>query len=180
LLTLVALVAPAGLDACAVAAGLALAGLEPRERRRVLALFPASEIAMVALGLGVGAGLGQAVADAADPVAAGLLAVVGMALLLEGDDEAVRARRLLRRRGLAVLLLGAAVGLDELGLGAGAGLLDLSWALVLGLVALEAVVATPLGFWLGGHTWRLKPSLLGRLGGAILLALAAALALERL
>ncbi|MGZ4462424.1 MAG: manganese efflux pump [Gaiellaceae bacterium] len=180
MLTLLALVAPAGLDALAVAAGLSLTGLDARERRRVLVIFPASEIAMVGAGLALGKGLTGSLAGAADLVAALLLAAVGIGLLLEGGGEVSRTRRLLRGRGLAVLLLGAAVGLDELALGAGAALLGLSWPLVLGLVGAEALVATPAGLALGARTRGFRPDLLERLGGAILLGLGLAVAVEQL
>jgi putative Mn2+ efflux pump MntP len=180
MLELVALVVPAGLDAFALSAGLAMAGLGRRERRRIAVVFPAFEAGMPVLGFALGAGISAALGGLTDLVAAAALIAIGVWLAAESVEEAAQARRLAFAQGPALLLLGAAVGLDELGIGVSAGLLDQPPLLVLGLIAIEAVAATSLGLALGERTRRLRPQLFERLAGVVLIALGIGLAIEYL
>jgi len=179
-LELLALVLPAGLDAFAVSASLAMGGLETRERQRVAIVFPLFESGMPVLGFVAGASFAAPLGDLADILAAAVLAAIGFWLAFESRDEIDQARRLARARGPALLVLGAAIGLDELGIGAGAGLLDQSPFLVLGLIALEAVIATPLGLAVGSRLRRLNPVLFERLAGTVLVALASTITIGAL
>jgi len=175
---LLALVLPAGLDAFAVAAALAAAGLGPAEKRRVMLTFPAFEAGMPVLGFLAGAALEGPLGSAADFLAATVLGGVGVWLTLEGSEEAAQARRLARAHGLPLLLLGAAIGVDELGIGVGAGLRGQSPLAVLALIATFAILATPLGLAVGSRARRLNPVAIERLAGAILISLALVVAIE--
>jgi putative Mn2+ efflux pump MntP len=132
---------------------------------------------MPVLGFVAGAWFASPFGDLAGVLAAAVLAVIGLWLVFESRDEFEQARRLAYARGPALLVLGAAIGLDELGIGAGAGLLRQSPFLVLGLIALEAVIATPLGLAVGSRTRRLSPLLFERFAGIVLVVLALTIAI---
>src|SRR5213075_3014027 len=112
-LKLVALVVPLSLDTFAVCAALGLSGLSPAERRRISVLFPLLEGLAPLLGLALGAAIGSV----ADYVALAVLAVLGLAMILEQDGEAERAGRIGAARGAAILALALTSAIDELTIG---------------------------------------------------------------
>lgn len=166
---LIALVVPLSLDSFAVAAALALGGLSRRERIRVSVAFPAFEVAMPLVGLGVGRAIASAVGGAARYAAAVVLVGVGVSMLLERGETT--PDRLRRSRGAAFVLLGLAISIDELGLGLAIGLLRLSVPLALALIAAQAIVACQLGLALGARLGASAADVAGRLAGALLIAL---------
>jgi putative Mn2+ efflux pump MntP len=176
-----ALVLPLGLDTFAVAAGLGIAGLAPARRVRISVLFSAFEAGMPLVGLALGAPLASVIGGAADYVAVGLLLCVGLfALLASESGEEERLLRLAQGRGLGALFLGVSVSLDELAIGFTLGLLRVPVALVVALIAVQAVIVSQLGLRLGGRIGERRREGAQRLAGGALTGLALVLLVERL
>ena len=180
MLKLVALVVPLSLDTFAVCAALGLSGLSPAERRRISVLFPLLEGLAPLLGLGLGAALGAAIGSVADYVALAVLAVLGLAMILEQDGEAERAGRIGAARGAAILALAFTSAIDELTIGFVIGLLGLPLIPVLALIVAQSILVTQAGMRLGGRVAPRFRSAGERAAGVALLAIAAALLLEKL
>jgi manganese efflux pump family protein len=178
-LKLIALVVPLGLDTFAAAAALGLAVSSGRERLRIGLLFGAFEAAMTLLGYAAGRPLGAAVGAAGDYVAAGVLAVVGLWILLGPEDES-RIARLASVRGAAAVGLGLSVSLDELAMGLSLGFLRVAVAPVAVLVGLQAVLVSQVGLRLGARVGERAREGTERLAGAALVVLAVVLAVLRL
>ena len=178
---LIALVVPLGLDTFAVAAALGMLGTSPAMRGRISFLFPAFEAAMPLIGLALGAPLSRAIGDSAEYVAIGVLLAFGLYTLLGSEErEELAIARLREARGPGVLLLGLSISLDELAIGFTLGLLRLPAALVIALIALQAVVLTQLGLRLGNRLSERLREAGERLAGLALTALAIVLLAERL
>jgi putative Mn2+ efflux pump MntP len=114
-LKLILFVLPLGLDTFAVSAALGIGGLPSRARLRVSVLMSSFEMAMPVVGLLVGHALGRLVGDAADYVAIGVLALLGVWMLLhDGEGEGSNAARILSGRGLVLLALGISISATSL------------------------------------------------------------------
>ena len=109
------------------------------------------------------------VGGAARYAAAAILVALGVAMLLERDDET--AERLRRTRGAAFLLVGLAISLDELALGFTIGLLRLSLTLALVLIAAQAILACQLGLAIGARLGANVAEGAERFAGGLLIAL---------
>jgi putative Mn2+ efflux pump MntP len=173
---LVALIVPLGLDTFAVAAAIGMVGGSHRSRLRLSVVFVSFEALMPLLGLAAGAPIGRAIGSGGDYVAVGVLLAFGVYTLLgsEGDDEKKLAT-LAAVRGPGVLLLGLSISLDELAIGFTLGLLRLPVALIIGLIAIQALVVSQLGFRLGARLSERLREAAERLAGAALTGLAIAL-----
>lgn len=178
---LIALVIPLGLDTFAVAAALGMLGTTSATRLRVSILFPAFEAAMPLIGLALGAPLGHAIGDSADYIAIAVLLAFGLYTLIGSEEREERTiARLADARGPGALLLGLSISLDEFAIGFTLGLLRLPAALVIALIALQALIVTQLGLRLGHRlNARLREGA-ERLAGLALTALATVLLAERL
>jgi manganese efflux pump family protein len=178
---LVALVIPLGLDTFAVAAALGMLGTTPAARLRISILFPAFEAAMPLIGLALGAPLGHAIGDSADYIAIGVLLAFGLYTLVGSEAREERTiARLADARGPGALLLGLSISLDELAIGFTLGLLRLPAALVIALIAVQAVVLTQLGLRLGNRVSERLREAAERLAGLALTTLALVLLVEKL
>ena len=178
---LIALVIPLGLDTFAVAAAIGMLGTTPATRRRVSLLFPAFEAAMPLIGLALGAPLGRAIGNSADYVAIGVLLAFGLYTLLGSEEREEQAiAHLADARGPGLLLLGLSISLDELAIGFTIGLLHLPAALVIALIAIQAVIVTQLGLRLGHRLSERFREGAERLAGLALTALAIVLLAEKL
>ena len=178
-LKLVGLILPLSLDTLAVSAAMGAAGLGRRERLRLSAVLALFEALMPLVGVAVGSAAGDRLGSAGEWAAIGILALVGVWMLLE--DDAGRETALSARIGGAALLwLGLAVSLDELAIGLAIGLLGLPVALVVGLIAAQAVVASLAGSALGRRLGEAAGEVGENLAGALLLAVAAVLLALRL
>jgi putative Mn2+ efflux pump MntP len=171
---LVALVLPLSLDTFAVSAALGVAGMTAPERLRLSLLLGAFEALMPLVGVLGGGLLGHALRGWADLAAIGVLAAVGVLMLRDGDEHPSRDLAS-RSRGLAAVGLAVSVSLDELAIGLGIGLLRLPLAPVLGLIALQAVIASQLGSRLGGRIAVRLRERAEQIAGGVLLCLAATL-----
>ncbi len=169
-------VLPLGLDTFAVATALGVRGLPRSERLRISLLLSAFELAMPVVGLVAGNGLGRAIGGAADWVAVGVLAVVGVWMLVEDEDvDGVSGRG-----GLALLALGLSISVDELAVGFTIGLLGLSLWLAVILIGAQAFLFAQLGLRLGARLGRAAAGNAARLAGLALLVLAVLVAVGEL
>jgi putative Mn2+ efflux pump MntP len=177
-LKLAGLILPLSLDTLAVSAAMGAAGLDRRARVRlgvVLALF---EALMPLLGLAVGAAAGDRLGDSGPWLAIGVLAAVGVWMLIDDDD--LDGSLQARTHGIALVGLGLAVSLDELAIGLVIGLLGLPVALVVGLIAAQAIVASLAGSALGRRAGEAAGEMGEKLAGGMLLVVGAVLLVLRL
>ena len=170
----VALVLPLSLDSFAVSAGLGIAGLSPRERLRLSLICAVFEALMPLVGLAGGSLLGYAVAGAADYIAIAVLLAVGI-LMLRPDRDELPEELAARSHGVAALGLGLSVSLDELAIGFTIGLLGLPLALVIALIAGQALLASQAGSRLGARVGASLRERADQIAGLVLIGLALAL-----
>ena len=152
MLKLILFVLPLGLDTFAVAAALGMGGLPPRQRLRVSLLMSTFEMAMPVVGLLLGHALGRLVGGAADYVAIGVLALLGLWMVIhEEEDEGEKVAQLANAQVLVVLALGISISLDELAIGFTISLLHLSlWSAVV-LIGAQAFLFAQIGLRLGAR-----------------------------
>jgi putative Mn2+ efflux pump MntP len=180
-LKLILFVLPLGLDTFAVAAALGIRGLPARQRLRVSLLMSAFEMAMPIVGLLLGSALGHLVGSAADYVAIGVLALLGAWMLLhEEPEEGEKAARLAEGHGLAMVMLGISISLDELAIGFTIGLLHLSLWLAVLLIGVQAFAFAQLGLRIGARLNETLRERAEQLAGVALLGLATLLVVEKL
>jgi putative Mn2+ efflux pump MntP len=111
---------------------------------------------MPLIGLALGAPLGHAIGRAADFIAAGLVAGLGVYVLVAKEDDE-RLIGLTQRGPLAAVALGVSISLDELAIGFSAGLLRLPVVPMVVAIAVQAFGVTQVGVRLGGRVggrWR--------------------------
>lgn len=181
LLKIIPFVAPLALDSFALAAALGTERPTRSQRLRLTSIFVLFEGGMPIVGLIVGAPIAHLLGSAADYVAgAALLAVGGWMLLSDDDDEEGMSKRFLDAKGFAVLALGLGISLDEMAIGFTLGLSRLPVAGVIVAIAVQALVATQIGFAIGsriGEKWREGAE---KLAGVILVILGIVMIVERI
>jgi manganese efflux pump family protein len=171
-LTIAALILPLAIDTFVLSTALGVAGIAKRERLRTSLVLTAFEAGMPVIGFLAGAGVGLAIGQWADYMAAAVLAVTGLLMLRTGEDnedEEQKVRLLESARGWAVVVLGLSISLDELAIGFGVGLLRLPLLILIVLIAVQAFVAAQLGMRLGSHLADRARRAAGRLAGSLLL-----------
>jgi putative Mn2+ efflux pump MntP len=179
-LRLLAFVLPLGLDSLAVAAALGTRRPTAMQRWRVSALFVGFEAGMPLIGLAIGARLAQLAGPAAGYLAAAALVAVGAWMIFSGEEDEEAAARLMTSRGVAALVLGLSISLDELAIGFTLGLVHLPVVPVIIAIAVQALISSQIGLALGsriGEAWRERA---GRTAGAMLAVLGLALIAQRL
>ena len=150
MLKLLLFVLPLGLDTFAVAAALGLSKPSPKERLRVSLLLSSFEAAMPLVGLLLGHALGDAIGRVADYIAIAVLGLLGVWLLLDNEQaERRRVERLSTGHGLALLVLGISVSLDELAMGFTIGLLRTPIWAAIALIGGQAFLVAQLGLRIG-------------------------------
>jgi manganese efflux pump family protein len=179
-LKLLALIVPLGLDSFAVAAALGMSGVSGRAGVRVSALFGLFEAVMPLVGFAVGYPVGHAIGTAGDYFAIAVLLALGVSMAREPADEQARADPLVHLRGFRALLLGLSISVDELVIGFTLGLLRGPVLLVAVLVGVQAIVFSQIGLRLGARLGEHVREGAERLAGAVLIALALGLLVERL
>jgi manganese efflux pump family protein len=171
-LTVAALLVPLALDTFVLGTALGVAGVAKQERFRASLVLTAFEAGMPVVGFLLGAGLGSAITQWSDFLAAAVLAATGAWMLRPGgdeDEEADQNMRLLESaRGWAIVALGLSISLDELAVGFGVGLLRLPLLLLVALIALQAFFAAQLGMRFGAHLAARARRAAGQLAGALL------------
>lgn len=181
LLRLAAYILPLCLDTFAVSAAVGVSGLAWRQRLRLSLLFVAFEAGMPLVGLALGAPLAALVGDIADYIAAAvLIALGGWMLWSDSDDDEKKARRLTGAGGLALIGLGLSISLDELAIGFSLGLLRLPAQAAIAAIAIQALIASQLGFVLGSHVGERLREGAEKLAALVLVALGVLLVVQRL
>ena len=181
MLKLILFVLPLGLDTFAVAAALGMGGLPARQRLRVSLLMSSFEMAMPVLGLLLGRVLGHLVGGAADYVAIGVLALLGLWMLIhDEEDEGEKVAQLAGGQGLVLLALGISISLDELAIGFTIGLLHLSLWLAVVLIGAQAFLFAQIGLRLGARLSETLRERAEQVAGLALFGLALLLAVEKI
>jgi putative Mn2+ efflux pump MntP len=173
-------VLPLGLDTFAVAAALGMRDLPSWQRLRVSLLMSSFEMTMPVVGLLTGHALGTLVGRAADYIAIGVLALLGLWMLLHEEEESDKVAGLVRGQGLALLAFGFSISLDELAIGFTIGLLHLLLWLAVILIGAQAFLFAQMGLRLGARLSETLPERAEQLAGLALLGLAVLLAVEKL
>ncbi len=158
-LRLLPLILSLGLDTLALSIALGLAPLPPRTRLRLALTFAAAEGLMPAVGLLIGRPLGEAIGGGAVYIAGALLIATGLWLLREAleedddDDDAGGERGKIlsaaSAHGLPLVGIALSISLDELAMGFSFGVLRLPVVPALIAIALQALVVSLGGQWLG-------------------------------
>lgn len=181
-LTVAAFVLPLGLDTFALSAALGVAGISGRDRLRASLILTGFEAGMPVLGFLIGAGVGAAVGNVSDYVAAAVLVAVGVFMLWPWRDEekeGERVRLLQQVQGFAIIGLGIGISLDELAIGFGVGLLRLPLLVLVILIGVQAFVAAQIGMRLGSHLGEEAREWAERVAGTLLVAAGALIVIER-
>ncbi len=160
-LRLLPLIFSLGLDTLALSIALGLAPLPSRTRLRLALTFAAAEGLMPAVGLLMGRPVGQAIGGWAVYIAGILLIATGLWLLREAmgeddddDDGGGEQGKILSAasaRGLPLVGIALSISLDELAMGFSFGVLRLPVVPALIAIALQALVVSIAGQWLGQH-----------------------------
>jgi putative Mn2+ efflux pump MntP len=166
-----------GLDVLALSTGIGVLGVPWSVRLRVGASFAGAEIVMQVLGAVTGTGAGRVAGDLAADAGFVLLALIGIWILRESfrrdDDLATKATS-----GLGLLVASASISLDSLGVGFTLPALGVPLVPLLGTVAITTVVFTLAGLQFGETLGKRSKQLAERAAGIVLIALAAAFALQ--
>jgi putative Mn2+ efflux pump MntP len=156
-------------------------GLSAHDRLRVSLVLSSFEAAMPLIGMLLGRAIGSAIGAAADYLAIGILALVGVWMLLSDDESEERSVAALPGgHGLALIGLGLSVSIDELAMGFSIGLLHLPIWLAVALIGAQAFVVAQLGMRLGARGTATIGERAERLAGIALLGLALLLIIDRL
>jgi putative Mn2+ efflux pump MntP len=160
-LRLVLLVLPLGLDTFALSTVLGVAPLARRTRVRQALTFAAAEGLMPAVGLLIGLPLGNAVGRWSAYLAGALIAAVGLWMWRkeakeahdddDDDGEAARIAAAATKAGWAMVGLALSVSLDELAVGFSFGVLGFPLLPALVAIALQALLLSIAGQWIGRH-----------------------------
>jgi putative Mn2+ efflux pump MntP len=183
MLSVILVVVPLGLDTFALSTLLGVLPLARRQRLRIAALFATAEGLMPAVGLVLGLPLGHALGTSANYVAGALLIGIGgwmwwhqqreRARDGDEDDEAAKIMRATTASTWSLLGLALSISLDELAVGFSFGLLGLPLIPILVLIALQALLASLAGQWMGRHVGQQLGPYAERLLGPILCLLGA-------
>lgn len=179
LLKLLAFVLPLGVDSFAMAAALGTRRPTRRQRWRLSLLFVAFEGGMPLIGLAIGAPVASAMGSAADYIAGGVLVVVGLWMVFADENEDETSDRITGVGMWSALALGASISLDELAIGFTLGLARLPVVPVVVAIAVQALVASQLGFRLGAYVSEAWREWAERLAGIVLAALGVYLVVQR-
>jgi putative Mn2+ efflux pump MntP len=171
LLKLLAFVLPLGVDSFAMAAALGTRRPTRRQRWRLSLLFVAFEGGMPLIGLAIGAPVALAMGSTADYIAGGVLVVVGLWMVFADENEDEANDRITGVGMWSALALGASISLDELAIGFTLGLARLPVVPVIVAIAVQALVASQLGFRLGAYVSEAWREWADRLAGIVLAAL---------
>ncbi len=169
---------PLSLDNFALSVVLGVTRMPLRRRWRLALTFAATEGLMPALGLLVGLPLGAAIGDASPYVAGALILVLGLWMWWQsrGDDdgeeeEAERIARAAKQTGWAVMGVALSISLDELAVGFSFGVLRLPLLPALVTLAVQALLASAAGQWIGRRLGTAAGERAERLVGPALCAL---------
>jgi manganese efflux pump family protein len=145
-------VLPLGLDVLSVSTALGALGLIGWARWRVSLVLASCQVGAMLAGLLLGAELAEAIGEPAGYVGAGVFIVLGVYLLLDQDtSEVERVRKRMSENVLGLIGLGVSISPDELAAGFGLGLAQIAVAAGCVAIAVQGVVASQLGLFLGAR-----------------------------
>lgn len=148
----VVFVLPLGLDVLSVSTALGALGLTGWARWRVSLVLASCQVGAMLTGLLLGTELAEAIGGPAGYVGAGVLIVLGTYLLLDRDtSEAERVRKRMSEDVFGLIGLGISISPDELAAGFGLGLAHIPIAAGFVAIAIQGVVASQLGLFLGAR-----------------------------
>jgi len=125
----------------------------PARRKLSISLFfTAFETGMPLLGLLLGEPLRKLTGSRAEYIAYLLLIGFGLYTLLHNEaGERSTASEITKKWGLAAVILGLTISIDEVAIGLTLGLLGFPILPVLAVIGVQAFIFSQAGFWLGGH-----------------------------
>jgi manganese efflux pump family protein len=181
MLRVILVVLPLGLDTFALSTVLGVLPLAQGQRLRIAVVFAAAEGLMPAVGLVLGLPLGHALGRWASYVAGALLIGIGGWVWWSSqreqagdeDDEATRIMSAATASNWSLIGLALSISLDELAVGFSFGLLGLPLVPFLLLIALQALLVSLAGQWIGRHVGQRVGPYAERLVGPILCLLGA-------
>lgn len=145
-------VLPLGLDILTVSTALGTLGLTGWARWRVSVVLAGCQVVAMLVGLVLGAELAQAIGEPAGYVGAAVFIALGTYLLLERDtDETERVRKQISEKVFGLIALGASISPDELAAGFGLGLTHIPVVAGFVAIALQGLIASQLGLFLGAR-----------------------------
>ncbi len=176
-----------GLDTFALSTALGVAPLPVRVRLRLAVTFALAEGLMPAVGLLLGRPLGATIGRWDIVVAGALLIATGLWMLREGldgdDDDAGDEQTAILRAasagGLPLLGIALSVSLDELAAGFSFGVLRVPIVPALVAIALQALVVSLCGLWLGRRIGARLGERAEAAAGAVLVLLGVVLVMAR-
>jgi manganese efflux pump family protein len=171
-----------GLSNFAAAIGIGLSGVDARTRLRVVIVFGTFEAVMPILGLLLGRGVAQSFGSVTAYVGGGLLVAAGSYTFWQGrrrpsnapgsDSEIAPTGT---RMG-SLILIGAALSIDNLIVGFALGTYNVSLALAAITIAVVSVAMSLVGLELGSRLGRSAEKWSGEIGGGVLVLVGAAIA----
>jgi putative Mn2+ efflux pump MntP len=160
MMRVILVVLPLGLDTFALSTVLGVLPLAKGQRLRIAGLFAAAEGLMPAVGVLLGLPLGHALGHWASYVAGVLLIGIGGWMWWheqreraggseDEDDETTKLMSAATGSTWSLMGLALSISLDELAVGFSLGLLDLPLIPILVLIALQALLLSLAGQWIG-------------------------------
>ncbi len=137
-----------GLDVFAVCIGVGMRGTDRSLRLRIGTAFAFSEVAMVLVGVVLGATAGKYLGDVAGYLGFAALTCVGAYMVYEARSGQTQPGFDLSR-GWGLVLGALSISLDSLGIGFSILFIGVPLAVSVGCIALSSVLATTLGLTLG-------------------------------
>lgn len=151
-LKLILLVIPLALDTFAVSAALGMTPVPARRKLTISLFFTAFEAGMPLIGLILGEPLRNFAGSKAEYIAYALLIGFGFYTLFHNESkERSKASEITKKWGLAAIILGLTISIDEVAIGLTLGLLGFPIIPVLAAIAIQAFIFSQAGFWLGGR-----------------------------
>jgi manganese efflux pump family protein len=174
-----------GLSNFAAAIGIGLSGVDARTRLRVVIVFGTFEALMPVLGLVLGRRVAQSLGPVTAYVGGGLLVAAGSYTVWQGrrrrsdDDGAPGSDSGIAPTGArlgSLILIGAALSIDNLIVGFALGTYNVSLALAAITIAVVSVAMSLVGLELGSRLGRSAEKWSGEVGGGVLVLVGAAIA----
>jgi putative Mn2+ efflux pump MntP len=145
-------VLPLGLDVLSVSTALGTLGLTGWARWRVSLVLASCQVGAMVTGLVLGAELAEVIGEPADYAGAGVFIVLGFFLLLYRDaSEVERVRKRMSENVFGLIGLGISISPDELVAGFGLGLAHIPVAAGFVAIAIQGVIASQFGLFLGAR-----------------------------
>lgn len=174
-------VLPLGMDVLSVSTALGTLGLTGSARWRVSVVLASCQIGAMLTGLMLGAELAEAIGEPANFLGAGVFLALGAYLLRDREpSEAERVRKRISENVFGLIGLGLSISPDELAAGFGLGLAHIPVAVGFVAIAVQGVVASQLGLFLGSRLGERFREATGRLAAIGLLLIGGYQLIEQL